>query len=410
MWTSANRIIAYGVMASSLRMLVGAISTVYLINNGLSLFDIGLLKGLQALIILFLDIPLAYFADKHSRKLSVSLSVLFASIWLLVTGIATARYHFYIAECFNAISIALLNGAFISYLVDSVKKSKTSSDIHKIVAEYQAYQFMSMGISAFIGSALIKTDSSLIWIVAATLCIILFFGFSWVLPRDNIKNKSQFIPIKESIKTDFFTVVATFKDKDKNLFGMSLTMLNISLFYQVLIQYWQPLSFSYLDVYPKEGIIFGSIFALILVSQSIASWLSSKIKNTEILLSIGLFLSFIGLLLSLLSFYKIFSLMIPAIIVMFMANRITSIAITGFFHSRINSSLRATFDSVISTLLRITLFIIIPLIGILINQFGWITFFMFYGLVILFAVIMSILQTRRPLSTLFRRIVINLKS
>ena len=46
-------------------MLIGPVSALYLLSRGLSLGGIAYLKGLQALIILLVDAPFGYFADRY---------------------------------------------------------------------------------------------------------------------------------------------------------------------------------------------------------------------------------------------------------------------------------------------------------------------------------------------------------
>ena len=147
MWTPINKIIGYGVIFSSLRMLVGAISAVYLIAVGLEIQDVGFIKAFQASVIFILDIPLAYIADKKSRKLSIVISVFFALLWLFTMGVGKVRFHFYVAEFFNAISLALMSGAFTSYLIDKEKEnSRNANNIKKVLGKYHKYQFFGMGI------------------------------------------------------------------------------------------------------------------------------------------------------------------------------------------------------------------------------------------------------------------------
>ena len=163
MRTSIKKIFIYGVLFNSIRMLIGAISAVYLIAVGLEIKDVGFLKAFQALIIFTLDIPLAYIADKKSRRLSVVGSVLFGAVWLFVMGYGSELYHFYIAEFFNAISIALFSGSFISYLIDKGKEN--NYPVKGLIGRYNKFAFLGMGIAEFLGSAFISVDSRLIWYI-----------------------------------------------------------------------------------------------------------------------------------------------------------------------------------------------------------------------------------------------------
>ncbi|MEN4546354.1 MFS transporter, partial [Pantoea agglomerans] len=79
-------------------MLIGAYSVIYMLQNGLSVSQVGLLKTFQGIIIVFLDIPLSYFSDRYSRKFSISVSILFSSAWLLTMAVADNFWFFMLAE------------------------------------------------------------------------------------------------------------------------------------------------------------------------------------------------------------------------------------------------------------------------------------------------------------------------
>ena len=193
MLSPVNSIIAYGAAFNSFRMLIGAISALYLLSNGVTLTQLGLLKTFQAVVIFLLEIPLSYLADKKSKKMSVIISVLTGSIWLLLTGLGTDLWHFFVAEAFNAISIALSSGSLISYMVDTGKKHHPEIHSKVWIGRGQKVQFLGMGVFSFIGAAFVDVESSLIWMIAGFSCLALAIVFSWFLPSDT--NNSE---IKES--------------------------------------------------------------------------------------------------------------------------------------------------------------------------------------------------------------------
>ena len=127
-------------------------------------------------------------ADKRSRKFSVLLSLFFASIWLFCMGLGTNIWHFFVAEFFNAISLALFSGAFISYLIDN--RSKEYS-IKEVLGTYDKFSLFGMAIFSFLGAAFIDIDSKSIWLIAGVLILLQLILLSSYLPKDSAYQQKQ---------------------------------------------------------------------------------------------------------------------------------------------------------------------------------------------------------------------------
>ncbi|MFK5288801.1 MFS transporter, partial [Glaesserella parasuis] len=105
-----EKIIASYVSTSSARMLIGASSTVYMLISNISLYQIGLIKSLQAIIILFLGFVIGIVSDRVERKKLYLIAIFLAVVWLLlfyIAGIIQSFEIFLLAEIFNAISLAI---------------------------------------------------------------------------------------------------------------------------------------------------------------------------------------------------------------------------------------------------------------------------------------------------------------
>ncbi|WP_236095414.1 hypothetical protein [Bartonella henselae] len=53
-----------------------------MLEKGLTLIDIGIIRSFQAFVMMATDIPLGYFADRKSYKISIILAAAFAVTWL----------------------------------------------------------------------------------------------------------------------------------------------------------------------------------------------------------------------------------------------------------------------------------------------------------------------------------------
>ncbi|MET3589838.1 MFS family permease [Bartonella silvatica] len=145
-----TNIFLFGFLFNEIRILTGAFIAFYMLDKGLTLLDIGIIKSLQALVMMIADIPLGYFADRKSYKASIVLAALCASIWLFLMGISTGFYGFILAELFNALSLTLIAGAYNALLIQYAKNKNISSK--KALGTSSQYIFKGMFAFSLVGA------------------------------------------------------------------------------------------------------------------------------------------------------------------------------------------------------------------------------------------------------------------
>ena len=363
-------------------MLVGAVSALYLLHQGLNLVDLGFLKTFQAVVILLAEIPLAWLADRYSRRLSVVLSVFFASTWLIVTAMGSRPVHFFIAEFFNALSLALSSGAFISYLVDIGKKASPETHARQLIGKYRKYELACIGVGAFAGSAFIDVDSPVIWFVAGISCLVLLATFSWKLPPDvqhTTGSHSRFLADVRQLLHTLFSGRAVSP-------GVLCSLMSIMLFYQVLIQYWQPLAYSYLpNDWQGSGIHYGFLFLAILLAQAAAGRFCEKNPASK---AVGwsLAVNLVSIALGWAAQYQAL-LILPSLVAGFGGIRLLNTALHAEFHEALPAAHRSTLDSMLSTGLRILLLLVLPLFAWCVEAMGWAAMLVLYTVPVVFALL-----------------------
>lgn len=391
MLNSISNILYVGVLFSSMRMLVGAISVIYLVTNDVNIIDIGIIKSFQAGIILILDIPLAYLADKKSRKLSVIGAMAFGVLWLITMGLANELYVFYIAEFFNAISLALFSGSFISYLIDkNIELSgKENNDIQKIIGKFHKYQYISMGFSAMIGATFITVESRELWFISGFILLILTIVSFKILPKDVLhkSKESSNIMFSKEISGIFKNLITHTKIK-----WAVFILIVVMIYYQSIIQFWQIVINSDIDEITTSGYVYGIIFALILFAQSFSGYLAEKLTKKSVILVI-FFLTLLLLIYPVFSKINYFYSTIFAIILLFLLVRLIMLMLQSIIHENIESKLRSSYDSVISTIVRLFLLGVLPILGFAINKFGFMPLYSSY-LAVSFVVLMLIITIR----------------
>ena len=370
MFDPIRKIIIYGAAFNALRMLIGGYSAIYILALGADVSDVAYLKALQATIIIAVDVPLGYFADKYSRRLSVFFAAICASIWMLMMASAQNLLHIYLAEVFNAISLAFIGGAFTSILIDKYKHESSKEDYNVVLGRLSQTQFLAMAVAALVGGFFIKTSDPYMWWIGGTGLLIVALLTPLLLPRNNELHgheSTSKILFSESMKKCFTIVV-------QNNFVMKagvVSLFLVSVIYQTIIQFWQiALQHGLPNV--EDAIVYSAVFVGILVVQSIAGRMASKSdENTGRVMNfliVGMATTQIGLNIGV--YVSSFVILIIVLIATFYQLRYISIFLDSLLNKYIPSNIRATFWSVFSTISRIALIIIMPIIGYLSHLYG----------------------------------------
>jgi MFS family permease len=263
-------------------MLVGATSVVYLMSRGVSLAQIGTMKAMQAGIIMALDVPLGYLADRVGRRWISMLSVFSTAVWLALTAWGPSIAVFFIAEVFNGVALAGLNGAFSATLLETYHKESRQRDFENVLGLYGRAQFGLMACAAAIDAVAGSHTSPAIWWIAAALTLMVVTITPWMLPRELASKRNK---PGVSWKADAKMI------RDVILSGNGMAWLITSqvvflLVYQIIIQFWQPLVKN-LELHRLEGWMFGATFIAILLAQSLASHHARTIRPLWSILTLG---------------------------------------------------------------------------------------------------------------------------
>lgn len=182
-----------------------------------------------------------------------------------------------------------------------------------------------------------------------------------------------------------------------------LFIANISLVtvFQILAQFWQLIVYDYLGEHTSDAIVYGLIFAVILLFQAIGSIFAEKKNSLNVSLCFMTF--FVAVTSYLISYdgnetYKI----IPIILFLscFILFKYPSIIISALLHKNITNDIRATFDSLISTLSMLVSISAFYIIGILLNNFGnkvIILSLIFLMIISFFSTFLYVIKTRYAL-------------
>ena len=383
-----SRIVLYGTLFSAARIFMGGFLVVYYINNGLTLQDVGFLKSLQAIIIMLADVPTSYYADKNGRKGSLVLAFFLASVYLTLLYVAKTKYIFFTAEIFNALSLAIFNGVFISYIVEISKESQLNTKT--LISKFQQWSHIGMFISVILGGLLATIHYSIPFIVSAIIMFLLFLSGYYILPKENIKKKVN-KEIKYQLKEDI-VLLRSYINK-KHMLILFLTGIVANLSFLVMVQFWQAIVYKSLPG-KYEYIILSFMMAGIFLIQSFSSYFTAKIHRNRLLI----LLSAIGLIFVVIAFlYTINIFTFIVILLYFLFYRVLSNILSANIHDMIDNDVRASVESVLGLITQLILSISLPFIGLLLESFGNITLSLIIAVVPILTIIYLINYKERAL-------------
>jgi len=399
MRNKAELIIRFDAAFTSLRMLVGALSAVYLLNHGVSIVQIGLMKSMQAAIYFVFDVPSSYLADRYSRKAAVIISTLLGGLWLLITGWASSVPLFFLAEALNALSLTITGGVMQAYIIDNADDMK---NIHRIMGRVNRLCFFFMAVASLLGAWLAHIHDRLPWLVGGTGCLVLAIVFGHFLPAPVVnpvsgrpgKDKAASLPAiaasleqaeKNHIKKFFTMLVPLFSVKKVLL--QALTLISIMLIFQFLLQYWQ-----LLVTFSGNTFYYGILFCFILLAQSLAGHITTRLENSLPVFYMLLALAW-GCMISLAWGVHLNSTMLKvvALVPLFGIVQILISFCGAKFHTMLKPEIRSTSESVVSTSAKFLVMLLMPLVAYGVTNISW---FIFTGVLALFLGFATLMAAR----------------
>jgi hypothetical protein len=363
-----------GISFSSSRMLIGAFSILYLIKNNITIEQIGLIKAFQAAILLLIDTPLSYVADKYGRKISIIAAILASSIWLFIMGIADNFYSFLFAEFFNAISLGLMSGTFHAYLYHSAVSDGKHADSLLIFSSYQKHQYFAMGFFALIGAVIYQLGDSFVWFLSSFIVFTIAVAAVW-MPADNQHKEIKICTFFSFLNDTKKTLLDILQNRPSE----ALITIIFAILMQILIQYWQVI-IEISGANKLSAIGFSFIFSGILIAQSLSGKSLEKIKKinriskTILFISLSIACSF-GLYFNHLAFVLLF------LLASFFAISFGNTVFSSLFFSLSPESLRGTYASAIGSATRISIMILFPTVSLIFSFFGINGFVIFYFII-----------------------------
>lgn len=118
--------------------LTASIATIYLLGKGLSYTEVGAVWGVVVFVATVLDFPTGNFADIYGRKTAYVIGIVLYGVGMLVYGVGTHLWMFFAAASFVGFGSAQISGSIFSWVIDELIKVNKSDMTAKVFGDGSA--------------------------------------------------------------------------------------------------------------------------------------------------------------------------------------------------------------------------------------------------------------------------------
>lgn len=249
----------------------------YLREHGLTLLQVNLVNCTFFATLFICEIPTGAFADMFGRKYAIVLACILRGIGAIVYGSSDTFGWFILAEVISGIGLTFMNGAFNSWLVDSLHHRGYAVVDSRIFGRIEGYALASGAISAIVGSYLGASWPRLPWFLEGSIGIVTGIIAYYILTEEYfVKQETHW---KEKLQKMRTTVSSSLQYARTEKTVRFILIINlIQLFsVQAFNMYWQP----YFEHLGLTKMHFGWIFAGIQGSLVVGAIILSRLNVGE---------------------------------------------------------------------------------------------------------------------------------
>lgn len=259
------------------RMLPGAVSTAYLMTQGVTLSEVATLKMIQSTIGFFGELPTGVVADHLGRRLSLLLACVLGALSFTAYAVSSSFLVFIVAEILLALCLCFWSGAFEAFALGSTQKQMSEGEVHKFFHSNSGFNSLGTIIGGALGAVISSYAGFLPFAICAGAMVGLLLALLVAFPNDN---KLQALTVGELIEVTRGTVKpetlkSLFSRKHLPLYAI---LAAAQFVVQPVIYYWQPWFKPWTEGTQqwKLGVIFTAIQGALLVAGMFGRYLSGR--------------------------------------------------------------------------------------------------------------------------------------
>lgn len=325
--------------------------------GGISLAQVQLVQSWFMLWTFLLEVPTGVIADKFGRKYSIAIGSLVLVLGALIYGSKPQFEVFLLGELLFAMAFALLSGADVALLYDSLKEAGLEHESKKIFGRAHAIKLFAFLTAALSGGFIADGFGIQAPMIATAIPFLLAAGIAWSIPEPSIGKT-----VSESKRyLDIAKQGMIFLRGHKQLKLIALDSVVVSSAAYFVIWFYQPLL-------QREGIsiaYFGIVHALLVTSQIVVSsqftFFERIFGSTKAFIRFTAFITSVAFFMVVIYPHVVTILLFVVLAGGFGLTRIE--LMTVYMQKLIPSEQRSTILSYISMLRRLGLVFLNPFIG-----------------------------------------------
>ena len=344
--------------------------------GGLTFSEQMILQSYFMFMIFLLEIPSGAIADFLGRKKAIIFSALTVIMAAFTYSITPNLFLFYLAETLWAFSIALISGTDEAFLYTSLKVLGHEDKLPTIMGSIRTVNLIALTISAPLGSIIAKVVSLQFTMTCLGIIYIGAFITSLTYHEPKIKNNKKSQNYISIIKDGFKELK---KNKILRILCFDRLFINILIFF--LFWTYQPYLFAVGIDYLWWGFILAGMNLVNALSSFLIPIILRKVNKKKIfLILVDIINGFAFLFLGLTT--KPFLGIIILLVIVGVGYPRYLIYMHGV-NKQIESENRATVLSTINMFQSLSMAILYPLIGFVVETWSVYWFFIFNGIAIL---------------------------
>lgn len=339
---------------------------------------IGVIESILFFTVLLLEVPTGAFADIFGKRITLIISFFLSGICNTLIGFAWNTTSLAFAVIFGGVAMSLYSGAFDALVYDSLLQEKKESRFNRVISRINSYQLIMMAVCSVIGGFLYTLNNQLPFLLTA------FFSFA-----ASIFSFFLVEPHLDSTKFNFKSYLSQNIEGFRHLFNKNLLRFVIFL---IVVSSMYALSDEMLDSilgyeFGLSSQMLGILFSIISIVGAFFSYLSGRIKETDNFLWLILIITTAAALTYILS--PLAGIVLGVVL---LTARSAIMAVHRNFESallnqHISSQYRATTLSAFNLIKTLPYAVLVPFLGIYMQQITARNFAMVIGIIIIIAVI-----------------------
>lgn len=257
---------------------VSATHALFLLSNGLTIFQMNLVNAAFMLGIFVFEIPTGAYADFFGRKKSYIIHTVFLSLAGLIYFLSHSFLFFVLAELIAAVSFAFASGAIDAWLVDNVSKNWAMRTDY-IFSQGQVFSKIALVVGAIIGAYLGQINLAYPWFLVAFTGLIAFFVSIFYMRTDQpVKDtfgfgrglKQMTAIVKNSLDYGF---------RNKVVLWLMIATFVGEFAFQPLNMFWAP---RFNQMAGGEVKLMGWLLAGMSIMMAVGSYLSRRLSERKV--------------------------------------------------------------------------------------------------------------------------------